>query len=247
MASPKSQGGAEQDDLLENSGRKGTTVARSAMGSQQRDAVRDVLAPVLDGLGLRLDDLSISPAGSRRLLRVVIDLSDEAVDEVLAEAAAGGPAHAPALSLDAVADASRAVSQTLDETDVMGEAAYVLEVTTPGVDRPLTTPAQFRRNVRRKVTVTLADGTEVTGRLEQAGDALVLRVEGPKKGMSSTRTYPWADVVRGVVQVDFARVDEVQLVDLGSDADDDVDDDADDVDGENPDGDGLGADRGKDG
>jgi ribosome maturation factor RimP len=124
----------------------------------------------------------------------------------------------------------------------MGEAAYVLEVTTPGVDRQLITPAQFRRNVRRKVTVTLADGAEVTGRLEQAGDALVLRVEGAKKGMSSTRTYPWADVVRGVVQVDFARVDEVPLVDLGNDADDDVDD----VDVEDPDGDGL-ADRGKDG
>ena len=226
------------------------------MGSQQRDAVRDVLAPVLARLGLRLDDVSISPAGARRLLRVVIDLSDEAVDEVLAAGGAtgpsAGPAHAPSLPLDAVADASRAVSQALDESDVMGEAAYVLEVTTPGVDRPLTTPAQFRRNVRRKITLTLADGTEVTGRLEQAADALVLRVEGPKKGMTSARTYAWADVVRGVVQVDFARVDEAPLVDLGDDdsADDtehDTEIDTDDVDTDNPDGDELGADRGKDG
>ena len=223
------------------------------MGSQQRDAVRDVLAPVLAHLGLRLDDVSITPAGSRRLLRVVIDLSDEAVDRVLAQAAETGPAHAPGLSLDAVADASRAVSQVLDDSDVMGDAAYVLEVTTPGVDRPLTTPAQFRRNVRRKVAVTLADGTEVTGRLEQAGDALVLRVEGAKKGMTAVRTYSWADVVRGVVQVDFARVDDVPLVDLGDDdtgddPDDDPDDDTDDdVDGNQLDGDVLDADRGKDG
>lgn len=226
------------------------------MGSQQRDAVRDVLAPVLGRLGLRLDDVSISPAGARRLLRVVIDLSDEAVDEVLSAAGAAGPsagpAHAPGLSLDAVADASRAVSQALDESDVMGEAAYVLEVTTPGVDRPLTTPAQFRRNVRRKITLTLADGTEVTGRLEQAADALVMRVEGAKKGMTSARTYAWADVVRGVVQVDFARVDEAPLADLGDDdsADDtehDTEIDTDDVDTDNPDGDELGADRGKDG
>jgi ribosome maturation factor RimP len=187
---------------------------------------------------------------------VVIDLSDEAVDEVLAAGGAtgpsAGPAHAPGLPLDAVADASRAVSQALDESDVMGEAAYVLEVTTPGVDRPLTTPAQFRRNVRRKITVTLADGTEVTGRLEQAADALVLRVEGAKKGMTSARTYAWADVVRGVVQVDFARVDEAPLVDLGDDdsADDtehDTEIDTDDVDTDNPDGDEPGADRGKDG
>jgi ribosome maturation factor RimP len=220
------------------------------MGSQQRDAVRDVLAPVLARQGLRLDDVAISPAGSRRLLRVVIDLSDEAVDRILGEASEGPPAHAPGLSLDAVADASRAVSGALDESDVMGEAAYVLEVTTPGVDRPLTTPAQFRRNVRRKVTVTLADGTEVTGRLEQARDALVLRVEGAKKGMTSVREYPWADVVRGVVQVDFARVDEVPLVDLGNDDETDEPDDADhedDVPGNSTDGDGLGADRGKDG
>lgn len=219
-------------------------MAGPATGSQQRDAVRDVLAPVLARLDLRLDDLAITPAGSRRLLRVVIDLSDEAVDRMLAEATAGAASHAPGLSLDAVADASRAVSQALDDSDVMGEAAYVLEVTTPGVDRPLTEPAQFRRNVRRKVTVTLVDGTDVTGRLEQAGEALVLRVEGAKKGMSAARTYPWAEVVRGVVQVDFARVDDVPLVDLeGNDADD-ADDD---VSRDDPDGDVRGADRGKDG
>jgi len=182
------------------------------------DAVRDVIAPVLARLQLQLDDVAVSTAGSRRLLRVVVDLSDDAVEEALER---DGLAPVPGLSLDAVADASRAVSQALDESDVMGDRAYVLEVTTLGVERALTTPAHFRRNLRRRVTVTLADGTQPTGRLEAADDGLTLRVEGPKKGMTSTRTYPWADVVRGVVQVDFTRVEDAPLVDLGDDEDDD--------------------------
>jgi ribosome maturation factor RimP len=189
------------------------------------DAVRDVIAPVLARLQLQLDDVAVSTAGSRRLLRVVVDLSDDAVEEALDR---DGGAPVPGLSLDAVADASRAVSQALDESDVMGDRAYVLEVTTPGVERGLTTPAHFRRNLRRRVTVTLGDGTQPTGRLEAADDALTLRVEGPKKGMTSTRTYPWGDVVRGVVQVDFTRVEDAPLVDLGDDQGDDQGDDEDD-------------------
>jgi ribosome maturation factor RimP len=185
------------------------------------DAVRDVIAPVLARLQLQLDGVAVSTAGSRRLLRVVVDLSDDAVEEALDR---DGGAPVPGLSLDAVADASRAVSQALDESDVMGDRAYVLEVTTPGVERALTAPAHFRRNLRRRVTVTLADGSQPTGRLEAADDQLTLRVEGPKKGMTSTRTYPWADVVRGVVQVDFTRVEDAPLVDLGDDPDDDEDD-----------------------
>jgi hypothetical protein len=89
------------------------------------------------------------------------------------------------------------------------------------VERALTTAAHFQRNLRRRVTLTHADGTQPTGRLEAADGGLTLRVEGPKKGMTSTRTYPWADVVRGVVQVDFARVEDAPLVDLGDDEDDD--------------------------
>jgi ribosome maturation factor RimP len=173
----------------------------------------------LAGLGLQLDDVVISTAGSRRLLRVAVDLSEDAVEQALAR---DGSAPVPGLSLDAVAEASRAVSQVLDASDVMGEAAYVLEVTTPGVERALTAPPQFRRNLRRKLELALADGTKVTGRLEDAGERLTLRVEGPKKGMTSTRTYEWTDVVRGVVQVDFSRVDDAPLADVGDDeADDD--------------------------
>jgi ribosome maturation factor RimP len=180
--------------------------------------VRDAVAPVLARLGLQLDDVVVSTAGSRRLVRVAVDLSEDAVDRALAR---DGASPVPGLSLDAVAEASRAVSQALDDTDVMGEAPYVLEVSTPGVERALTAPAQFRRNVRRKLELTLADGSHVTGRLEDAGERLTVRVEGPKKGMTSTRTYEWTDVVRGVVQVDFSRVDDAPLADVDDDETDD--------------------------
>jgi ribosome maturation factor RimP len=198
-----------------------TTVAGASTGTQ--DAVREAVAPVLARLGLRLDDVAVSAAGSRRLLRVAVDVSEEAVEQALQRDAS---APVPGLSLDAVADASRAVSEVLDASDVMGESAYVLEVTTPGVDRPLTTPAQIRRHVHRKLTLTLRDGSEVTGRLQEAGDrGPSLRVEGAKKGMTSTKTFGWDDVVRGVVQVDFSRVDDAPLVDVGDDgSDEDADD-----------------------
>jgi ribosome maturation factor RimP len=153
---------------------------------------------------------------------VVVDLSEDAVAEALSR---DGSAPVPGLSLDAVADASRAVSAALDDSDAMGDAPYVLEVSTPGAERTLTEPAHFRRSVRRKLAVTLADGTQLTGRLEEAGEQLVLRVDGPKKGMTSTRRYAWADVARAVVQVDFTRVDDVPLADLGGDDSDDTESD----------------------
>lgn len=158
--------------------------------SSLQDTVRDVIAPVAEGLGLVVEEVVVSPAGGRRLLRVVLDAADTA----------------GALSLDAVADASREISAALDADDVV-PGAYTLEVTSPGVDRPLTEPRHFRRNVRRLVEVRLADGSQVTGRVLSAGDELLLEVAGPKKGTTTRRGLAWDDVVRGQVQVEFKPVD----------------------------------------
>jgi ribosome maturation factor RimP len=158
--------------------------------------VRDALSPVLEGLGLLVEDVTSSPAGNRTVLRVLVDAAEPT---------------APALSLDDVAEASRAVSDALDATDLMGSRPYVLEVSTPGVDRPLTEPRHFRRNLGRLVRVDLvqaADGGTVEGRLESAAESVVLQVAGPKKGMTSQRVLEWSDVARGHVQVEFSRSDE---------------------------------------
>ena len=161
--------------------------------SSLQEAVRDAIAPAAADLGLVVEDVVATPAGSRRLLRVVLDVADEAAD--------GGVT----LSLDAVAEASRRISDVLDGDDVV-PGAYVLEVTSPGVDRPLTEPRHFRRNRGRKVEVRLRDGSVVTGRVVDVDPALALDVEGAKKGTVTRREIAWDDVVRGQVQVEFTPV-----------------------------------------
>jgi ribosome maturation factor RimP len=159
-------------------------------GGTPREAVRELLSSALDRIGLLIEDVTISPAGNRRVLRVLVDAAD---------------ATAPALSLDDVADASRTVSALLDESDVMGRSPYVLEVSTPGVDRALTQPRHFARNVGRLVRVTSRDGDTVEGRIASAADALVLEVPGAAQGTTEGRVIDWPDVARGQVQVEFNR------------------------------------------
>ena len=168
-------------------------------GEALADSLRHTLAPVVQGLGLVLEEVTVTPAGSRRVLRVIVDRPDDA----------GTAPAADALTLDGVAEASRQISATLDDSDVMGATPYVLEVSSPGVDRPLTTPRHFARNLRRLVAVTLADGSAVQGRIIGVGDVLELEVAGAKKGTTKARSVGWDDVVRGQVQVEFRRVDDV--------------------------------------
>ncbi len=109
------------------------------------------------------------------------------------------------ITLDDVANVSRIISDLLDtaevdEPDLLG-GAYVLEVSSPGVDRPLTAPRHWRRNRGRLVTATLADA-QVTGRVVAADDAqVVLDVDGTE------RTLLLGEIVRGSVQVEFRRTD----------------------------------------
>jgi ribosome maturation factor RimP len=135
-------------------------------------------APLAD-LGLDLEGLDVTTAGKRRVLRVAIDKD-------------GG------VSLDDVADATRAVSRALDDADAMGERPYTLEVSSPGVDRPLTLPRHWRRNRDRLVKVALSDDTTVTGRIGDCDDdGVTLDVDG------SERRIGYAEVRRAKVQVEF--------------------------------------------
>ncbi|WP_283134333.1 ribosome maturation factor RimP [Rhizohabitans arisaemae] len=158
-----------------------------------RDNLIRLLEPVVTAAGLELEDLTIAPAGRRRLVRVVVD-------------ADGG------VSLDAVAAVSQAVSKVLDDADPFGGAPYVLEVGSPGVDRPLTEARHWRRARTRLVKADLREGGSVEGRVTGADDEGVeLEVGGEQ------RRYSYQDLARGRVQVEFRR-------------DDDDDDDSVDVD-----------------
>jgi ribosome maturation factor RimP len=197
----------------EGDGRKpgSTPAARSARGSAprkpdsgRRDAVLALLAPVVAAAGLELEDVELRTVGRRLVMRVLVD-SDTGV------------------SLDQVATASTAVSEILDGSTVLGDEPYTLEVSSPGVDRPLTLPRHWRRSVGRLVTVTQDGGATTTGRItELTDDEVTLEID--EKGRKRRTTLALRTVTRAVVQVEFSRV---AAVDLGDDEDDG--DDADDA------------------
>jgi ribosome maturation factor RimP len=139
--------------------------------------LRDVVEPT----GCDLEEVKIAPAGRRRLLRVVVDKDN-------------------GVTLDNLAELTKDISAALDDSDVMAESSYTLEVTSPGTDRPLTLPRHWRRNVGRLVKVVAPDGTEVTGRILEVNNAhAVLDVGSERHEVAYDR------VGKAKVQVEFNR------------------------------------------
>lgn len=148
-----------------------------------RATLEELLSPVVAAAGLDLDGVTLTPAGRRRLLRVTVDADD-------------------GVSLDAVAEVSQAISAALDSSDAMGATPYVLEVSSPGVDRPLTEPRHWRRATGRLVRVGLSDGQTVTGRVT-AVDEVGVSMDVETGGASEPRRMLWAELGEGHVQVEF--------------------------------------------
>lgn len=141
-----------------------------------------LIEPVVAEAGYDLETVAVSNAGRRSLVRVVID-GDAGV------------------SLDAVAEVSRAISRLLDAQDaLLGSSPYLLEVTSPGVDRPLRQPRHWRRSVGRKVRVSVAGLGSVEGRITGADeDRVRLEVGGVVHDLDYAALGP------GSVQVEFNR------------------------------------------
>ncbi|WP_353950539.1 ribosome maturation factor RimP [Knoellia sp. S7-12] len=162
--------------------------------------VQELIDGALHGSGVVLEEVVVTPAGRRRVVRVVVDRALEVSGDVTETL--------PSLSLDDIAAATRTVSDALDESDLLGEQPYTLEVTSPGVSRPLTTAKHFRRNVGRLVVVTLRDAESVTGRIVRAGvDDLTLVIPAVKKSPGRDETLAYAAIDRADVQVEFSRVE----------------------------------------
>ena len=146
--------------------------------------VTAVIEAPLATAGFDVEDVSVRAAGKRQLVQVAVDRD-------------GG------VTLDDVADATKIVSAALDEADPI-QGAYVLEVTSRGVDRPLTLPRHWRRNAGRLVDVRLADGSHVTGRIQSADDEaaeVLVRVDEQVR-------VAFADVTRALVEVEFTKATE---------------------------------------
>jgi ribosome maturation factor RimP len=153
------------------------------------------IEPVIGAAGYDLEELVVTPAGRRSIVRVVVD-RDRGV------------------TLDDIAEVSRAVSAVLDDNDDdLGRSPYVLEVTSPGVDRPLTEQRHWRRNVGRLVEVAVGgdEAGTLTGRILAVEDSgVTLAVEskgkpGAKKRAPTPRQVRWGELGAGRVQVEFGR------------------------------------------
>jgi ribosome maturation factor RimP len=145
--------------------------------------LRDVIEPLCAARGFDLEALDVVPAGRRRRVSVVID-ADGGVD------------------LDQCAEVSYALSSALDAADLLGDAPYTLEVSSPGVARPLRLPRHWRRNIGRLVRVTLQDGGDVLGRIQDTDETgAELEVGG------SFRRLPYDAIATARVQVEFRRLD----------------------------------------
>ncbi len=142
--------------------------------------VAELVAPLVEKRGIDVEEVVIKPAGRRSIVQIFID-RDGGVD------------------LDLVAEVSREISDLLDSTDVLGNNPYTLDVGSMGVDRPLTLPRHFKRNVGRLVEVELSNGSSFVDR--------ILEVDEGKITFSEGKTVKLDDVKQALVQIEFSRAD----------------------------------------
>jgi ribosome maturation factor RimP len=171
---------------------------RSTAGAVNDKQLAGLIEPAIAAVGLDLESVRMTVAGRRRLLRVIVD-GDHGV------------------SLDDAADVSREISAVLDAGNILGETPYTLEVSSPGVDRPLTEPRHWRRARGRLVRVKVTGEGPVEGRLLAAdADGVTLDLAGGE------RRFPFTDLGAGSVQVEFGRIPDAELDDFSDPERDDT-------------------------
>jgi ribosome maturation factor RimP len=152
-----------------------------------KDQISQHIAPALQQAGYFLEDINIVSPGKHRIVTVIVDGEES-------------------LNLDQVTLASKLVSELLDEASFMGETPFTLEVTSPGIDRPLTLPRHFSKNVDRLLKVTKTDGAVVTGRILANTDTDVTLSVLEKKETKEI-TILLGDIKRAQVEIEFNRKD----------------------------------------
>ncbi|MEI8214832.1 MAG: ribosome maturation factor RimP [Actinomycetota bacterium] len=152
-----------------------------------KDQISEFISPALHKAGYFLEDINIVSPGQHRIVTVIVDGES-------------------ALNLDQVTVASKLVSELLDEASFMGETPFTLEVTSPGIDRPLTLPRHFAKNADRLLKVTKTDGEVVTGRILSNTEVDVTLTVTEKKDVKQV-TITLADIKRAQVEIEFNRKD----------------------------------------
>ena len=143
-----------------------------------KEQVLAVITPAIESLGFYIEDITITSAGKRSMLTVIVD----------------GDTH---LSLDQVTVATKAISEIVENLLTLGNNPFTLEVTSPGLDRPLTKPRHWRKNQDRLIKVVLTDGKEIMGRIKDSTESSV-NVDDQK--------INFADIKRATLEVEFKQV-----------------------------------------
>jgi len=144
----------------------------------KKEDISAAITPALEALGFYLEDVTITSAGRRSMLTVIVD----------------GDTH---LSLDQVTSATKAIGEIVESIQSLGETPFTLEVTSPGLDRPLTKVRHWQKNINRLVKVVLLDGSEVKGRINEVNEAN--SVVGEIK-------VNYSDIKRATLEVEFKPV-----------------------------------------
>jgi len=153
-----------------------------------KDQLIELLTPAVLEAGFYLEDIHIATPGSHRIVTCIVDGDSS-------------------LNLDQVTSVSRLISELLDGAPFMGETPFTLEVTSPGVDRPLVLPRHFSKNHDRLLKVIRADGSEVLGRIASNTDESVTLTVVTKME-SREEVIQLADIKRALVEIEFSRKDE---------------------------------------
>ena len=153
-----------------------------------KDQISELVTPAVSDQGFYLEDVHVATPGSHRIVTCIVD----------------GDAS---LNLDQVTTVSRVISELLDEAPFMGETPFTLEVTSPGVDRPLTQPRHFAKNIDRLLKIVKLDGSEVTGRILSNTDQDVTLTVTVKKEIIE-QTVSLSEIKRAVVEIEFNRKDD---------------------------------------
>ena len=143
-----------------------------------KEQVLAVITPAIESLGFYIEDITITSAGKRSMLTVIVD----------------GDTH---LSLDQVTVATKAISEIVENLPTLGNNPFTLEVTSPGLDRPLTKPRHWRKNQDRLIKIVLNDGKEITGRIKDSTEADVTVDE---------QNVKFADIKRATLEIEFKQV-----------------------------------------
>ena len=144
----------------------------------KKEEISAVITPALSDLGFYLEDITITSAGRRSMLTVIVD----------------GDTH---LSLDQVTVATKAVSEIVENIQSLGQAPFTLEVTSPGLDRPLTKPRHWRKNIDRLVKIVLLDGKEIKGRVKDSTEISATVDE---------QVVKFSDIKRATLEIEFKQV-----------------------------------------